>query len=94
MIHRGILLQEENLHTGVNRHLYPLSTLVKDLAPLVIFQWHKSNVNFKPPVIIDEISIARKIKSKWEGLVDILNSRTKISVRENIISDLDNFLML
>ena len=85
---RGILLQEEKLHNEVDRHLYPLSSLVQDLALLVLAQWHKSNANFKPPVMINDKSFADKIKRKWEDLVDVVNGRTNKSIRERSLIDL------
>ena len=53
VIQRGILLQQERLLVKeVERKHYPVTELAKDLAPLVIRQWRKSNANFWPLVAL------------------------------------------
>ena len=89
VIQMGILLQQERLLVKeVERKHYPVTELAKDLAPLVIRQWRKSNANFKPLVVFEVRYIRRKIQTKWESLVDILNGRVKADVREKRLAEL------
>ena len=90
VVQRGILLQQERLIVeDVQRKHYPLAELAKDLAPLVILQWHKSNANFQPPVIFTEKYIVKKIQRKWEGLVETANKKVKTDVSQKRVAELD-----
>ena len=47
VLRQGILLQEEALlEHELRRNLYPVGDSVKDLAPLILEQWRKSNSKF------------------------------------------------
>ena len=89
VISRGILLQEENDHNDLKRHLYPLSILSEELAELVVNQWKKSNSKFREPVVIKKSSTSRKIKQKWENLVAVANGRCSAAVRKRRLEELD-----
>ena len=52
VIQRMLLLREEKLIQGVNIRNYSLKEVTKDIVPLVLRQWIKSNLSFIPPVAI------------------------------------------
>ena len=87
VLQRGLLMQEENLHKDVPRHLYPISELARDLVPLVVAQWEKSNMNFKPPVIYNYKSISRKIVKEWTNYHELHKVNEK--AKEERIKELD-----
>ncbi|KAG0717662.1 hypothetical protein GWK47_053979 [Chionoecetes opilio] len=50
---RGILLQElSGIREGVDKRGYPVRDIAKDLTPMVLAQWKKSNAQFAPPVVV------------------------------------------
>ena len=58
VIQRGLLLKDEKLIVqDVAKTNYSRGDLAKDLAPLVLAQWEKSNAMFKPPVVISKKSL-------------------------------------
>ncbi|KAG0727327.1 hypothetical protein GWK47_004020 [Chionoecetes opilio] len=53
VMRRGILLQElSGIREGVDKRGYPVRVIAKDLTPMVLAQWKKSNAQFAPPVVV------------------------------------------
>ena len=66
LLRHGLQVQEEkalqaSLPSSTMRLAYPVNSLVDDMAAALTGQWHKANVDFKYPVVINEKSIKRKI---------------------------------
>ncbi|KAG0725790.1 hypothetical protein GWK47_004550 [Chionoecetes opilio] len=46
---------------GVDKRGYPVRDIAKDLTPMVLAQWKKSNAHFAPPVVVIDRSVTRRI---------------------------------
>ena len=63
VIQQGILLKETLiLEDGLTKLEKSAGDLIKELAPFIVAEWNKSNINFTPPVTISENSLVRKTK--------------------------------
>ena len=51
---------------GVNIRNYSLKEVTKDVDPLVLRQWMKSNLSFIPPVTVGERAIEVKVQTLWK----------------------------
>ena len=89
VISRGLLLQQEKIREDTSRNFYPLHHLCEKLADLLQAQWSKSNTQFVYPVTIAIDSIVKKIRRKWDGLVEAVNGRTKSGVKKQRLEELD-----
>ena len=89
VICKGLLLQEGKLHHDHLRKHFLLAELVEELAEFVSRQWQKSNSNFIEPVTIGKRSIEKKIRRKWDGLIDVINGRTSANLKQLRLDELD-----
>ena len=95
VVRRAILLQElKVIELNVERKNYPVKEMAKDLAPLVIAQWTKSNVKFSPPVIISERSVSRKIESFWDKVSEVVRGRAKKPIKDIVEKNMDRLFDL
>ena len=63
VIQQRILLKETLiLEDGLTKLEKSAGDLTKELAPFIVAEWNKSNINFTPPVTISENSLVRKTK--------------------------------
>ena len=51
--------------------------LVKEVAPLVLAQWQKSNAKFVPPVTITEKSLRQKLEKLWRRVEEVAQGKGK-----------------
>ena len=64
MIQQGIFLRDQKFlfeDVAKNAPSYSKKKIAKDLAPMILAQWHKSNNKFVPPVIMKLYSLEKKI---------------------------------
>lgn len=88
VIQKAILLQEiRDIEEDIDRQHYQVKYIARDLAPLVLAQWEKSNVKFSPPVIISEVP--RKIEWFWLKVSDVVRNKAKKSVKDYVETHLD-----
>ena len=79
----GVFLQEKyKIEHDKDYRNYSIQDVAKDVLPSLLAQWKRANCEFKPPVIIQESSICRKIIKEWETARDI--SRKRISKKGQI----------
>ena len=58
----GVFLQEKyKIEHDKDYRNYSIQDVAKDVLPSLLAQWKRANCEFKPPVIIQESSICRKI---------------------------------
>ena len=50
----------------MNIRNYSLKEVTKDIVPIVLSQWMKSNLSFIPPVTIGERAIEVKVETLWK----------------------------
>ena len=82
VIQRGILIKEKLLlEQGSAKKDIHVSEIVKELVPLIVAQWHKSNVKFSPPVTIMEHSIKNKVERLWRKIEEVVRGRGKKNER-------------
>ena len=100
LLRHGLQVQEEkalqaltSLPSNTMRSAYPVNSLVDDMATALTDQWHKANVDFKYPVVINDKSVKRKIKEAWSLATNIAWKRvtTKKQI-ETFESKLDKLL--
>ena len=93
VIQRGILIKEKLI---IEQEVAPseikVGEIARQLAPLILDQWHKSNAKFCPPVIIQEKSLVNKIERLWKRVEDVAWGRVKKKEREKVIDMLDRLL--
>ena len=93
MIQRGILLREKLLiEDEKSRTEISVNQLSKELVPLVLAQWHRSNAKFSPPVVIQSKSLANKIERLWKRVENVAWGRSNKSETEKVIELLDRLL--
>ena len=93
VIQQGILLKETLvLEDGLTKLEISARDLAKELAPLIVAQWSKSNIKFTPPVIISEDSLVRKVERMWTKVQDVARGRTTKKEKERVESLLDKLL--
>ena len=69
MIQHGIFLRDQKFlfqDVAKNAPSYSKKQIAKDLAPMILAQWHKSNHKFVPPVIMKQYSLEKKIEILWQ----------------------------
>ena len=89
VIQRMLLLREEKLTQGVNIRSYSLKEMIKDVVPLVLRQWMKSNISVVPHVTIGDRAIENKVKTLWEKVTSAAEGRGKADQRKRVEEDLD-----
>lgn len=93
VLQQGILLKETLiLEDGLTKLEIGARDLAKELAPLIVAQWSKSNIKFTPPVIISEDSLVRKVERMWTKVQDVARGRTTKKEKERVESLLDKLL--
>ena len=71
VLQHGLLLRDKKLlDENVDKRCYSKGQMAKDLAPLVLSQWTKSNHMFTPPVTIKENTLVKKIEKLWQASED------------------------
>ena len=66
VIQQGILLKDDLvLNDDSAKNLIGSAIIAKKVAPIIIAQWHKYNVKFCPPVIINEKSLIKRVDKLW-----------------------------
>ena len=70
-LQQGLFLRDKKLlDENVAKGFYTKGQMARDLAPLVLSQWSKSNLLFIPPVIIKENTLIKKIEKLWQTAED------------------------
>ena len=57
--------------------------LARSMAPIVLQQWEKANPLFKPPVIIKENTLVKRIERTWQRAEDLAWGRKSKKERDN-----------
>ena len=89
IICKAILIQEDNLHNNIARTNHRIADISLELAQLILAQWQKSNVEFKPPVTRSERTIAEKVEKWWNILIKYTNGKASKLETAQIIPLLD-----
>ena len=93
VIQRGLLIKER---LSIEEKRYDkdisVSEIVRELVPLILLQWHKSNAKFTPPVIVQEKSLVTKVERIWERVSNVARGRTKKSEKDKVMGMLDSLL--
>ena len=93
VIQRGILLREKLLIEDEKaRTELSFNQLSKELVPLVLAQWERSNAKFSPPVVIQSKSLANKIERLWNRVENVAWGRSNKSENEKLMEVLDRLL--
>ena len=69
IIQKGILIKERLMIEEMTSK--KKIELVKEVAPLVLAQWQKSNAKFVPPVTIREKSLRQKLEKLWRRVEEV-----------------------
>ena len=90
VIQQGILLKEQKiLENSLNKNETSTREVCKDVAKLILQQWHKSNAQFVPPVVITEKSIVEKVFRFWEKAEAVAWGRKGANEKEKVMTVLD-----
>ena len=90
IIQRGILLREvAMIEDCASKSRTFVGDLVRELAPLILQQWQRSNAKFCPPVTLTEKSLVQKLELLWTRVADLARGRPKKGDREKIPDLLD-----
>ena len=85
MIQQGIFLRDQKFlfeDVAKNAPSYSKKQIAKDLAPMILAQWHKSNNKFVPPVIMKQYSLEKKIEILWQRAEDVAWGRKGEKAKE------------
>lgn len=90
IIQRGILIKEVAvLEEEKGKFEVQIGDLVRQLAPLVLGQWYKSNAKFCPPVTITEKNLIVKMERLWRRVDDVAQGKVKKKEKEKVEGLLD-----
>ena len=93
MIQQGILVKEELLmDNSLKKNQVKTRDICKNVAKLMLAQWHKSNAKFIPPVIMTEAGLINKLVRLWNLVEDVAWGRKGVADKEKVISILDKLL--
>lgn len=93
VLQQCILLKDDMvLNDESSKNQIGSSTLAKKVAPIILAQWHKSNVKFCPPVIITEKSLVSKVDKLWNRVTEVARGRAKKAEKEKVDQLLDKLL--
>lgn len=93
VLQMGILLREKKIiEEGIDTRKYDFKQVCKDLAPLVIELWLKSNKKFKPPVILQERGVRKRIEKVWAKAERIASGKYKKGEKVDMESSLDRLM--
>ena len=97
MIQQGIFLRDQKFlfeDVAKNAPSYSKKQIAKDLAPMILAQWHKSNNKFVPPVIMKQYSLEKKIENLWQRAEDVAWGRKGKKETDKFDQDLDKLIDL
>ena len=95
VLRMGLFLKERKLlEENISKQNYTSQELARDLAPLIIAQWTKSNAKFTPPVIITEKALYARIEKLWDRVSDVVRGRAKPKVKKQVELELDKLMDL
>ena len=90
VIQRGILIKEKlMIENEKGKYDVSLGEIVKELVPLIMFQWKRSNAKFSPPVIIQEKSLTTKVERLWKRVENVAWVRVKQAEKDRVVVLLD-----
>ena len=70
-LQQGLYLRDKKLlDENVAKGFYTKGQMARDLAPMVLSQWTKSNHLFIPPVLIKENTLIKKMEKLWQTAED------------------------
>ena len=61
---------------GDRRNL-PISSVMKEVADIVLTQWRKSNNKFIPPVVVTKDALLFRLQISWETISDVSRGKAK-----------------
>ena len=76
---------------GDRRNL-PISSVMKEVADIVLTQWRKSNNKFIPPVVVTKDALHFRLQIAWETISDISRGRANKASKLKWDSELDKLL--
>ena len=97
IIQQGIFLRDQKFlfeDVAKTASSYSKKQIAKDLAPMILAQWHKSNNKFVPPVIMKLYSLEKKIEILWQRAEDVAWGRKGKKEKEKFDQDLDKLIDL
>ena len=78
IIQKGILIKERlMIEEMTSKKNILVGELVKEVAPLVLAQWQKSNAKFVPPVTITEKRLRQKLEMLWRRVEEVAQGKGK-----------------
>ena len=96
IIQKGILIKERlMIEEMTSKKNILVGELVKEVAPLVLAQWQKSNAKFVPPVTITEKSLRQKLEKLWRRVEEVAQGKGKggrKEEKEKVVDLLDKLL--
>ena len=94
VIQKGLLIKETWLMESDNlrRHDVSLIDVAKEVAPVIIGQWLKSNAKFVPPVVLVEHSIVNKVKKLWQRVENVAQGKGGKAEKVKVDALLDKLL--
>ena len=92
-IQRGILIKERQLlEDSKAKTEIHVGETCKELAPLVLSQWQRSNPKFYPPVVIKGDSLVKRLERLWKRANEVARGRAKKAEQEEVAELLDQVL--
>ena len=96
IIQKGILMKEVALiEEEKGKFKVLVADVIRQLTPLVLAQWSKSNAKFCPPVTITEKALETKLERLWKRVEDVAQARgrgKKENEREKVDALMDKVL--
>ena len=93
VLQMGIFLKGKKvIEEGTDTRKYDFREVCKDLAPLVIELWMKSNKKFQSPVILQERSVRARIEKLWGKAERVADGKYKKGEKEDLESSLDKLM--
>ena len=96
IIQKGILIKMLALiEEEKGKFTVPVGDVIRQLAPLVLAQWSKSNAKFCPPVTITQKALISKLERLWTRVEAVAQARgkgKKENEREKVEALLDKVL--
>ena len=90
IMQKGILMKEVAMIEGeTSKSRVFVGDIVRELAPLVLEQWQKSNAKFRPPVVMTEKSLVQKLEPLWKRVDEVARGKPRKGDSEKIPQMLD-----
>ena len=93
IIQKGILVKEQMMNDmGTSKKNIPVNDIVKELVPVIMAQWQKSNARFCPPVTIKPRSLEIRLERLWRKVEEVAQGNSSKVEKGKMLDLLDKLV--